>query len=644
MPTEQPRAGAGLNKAQQQAAQHTDGPMLVFAGPGSGKTTVILHRVRHLIESRGADPHEILVATFTKAAAGEMRARYAAMTTNREGVTFCTLHAFFFRVLRTANLCAADSVADTATRHALLRECLQAHNDSPQAHGQHLHLDDETIERLASSISREKNRHPSDDETASRQSGGLDKNSLRALRQAYDNRLRERGLIDFDSMQADCHALFCRNEQALAHWRARYRYILVDEFQDVNRTQYECLRMLAAPRNNLFAVGDDDQSIYGFRGSQPAFLLGFAQDYPEAVTIKLETNYRSNAAIVALSNAVIQSNLTRSQKNMQSAYAAHNTDASPIIARPLNPQAEAQWIAEKIISLQSACPHEEIAVIFRMHIQAQAIMDALARRHIPFTAREAMPNLYAHSIAKDIAAYFRLALNRRDDEALARIIHRPVRYIYKEALHQAIASQSPGGALAALYASPLLTRRHCTALDTLTLHLNVIAKQSACKAIRYLRETVGYDDNLRDYATRRHLNLRTLRETLDALQESARGFASLSDWLTHAEDSITTAKNTVTTHLSDTPANNTAPPHNVTLTTMHGAKGLEFDTVFVAGVVEGIVPHTDCMRADLAEEERRLLYVALTRAKQRLYISVYREHMQTPAAPSRFITPFMADA
>ena len=397
----------------------------------------------------------------------------------------------------------------------------------------------------------------------------------------------------------------------------------------MNHWQYECLRMLAAPHNNFFAVGDDDQSVYGFRGAQPAFLLGFAQDYPDAAVVKLETNYRSSAAVVSLANALIQGNVVRSQKVMESAGA---TGINPIVAHPLNPHAEAQWIAEKIISLQKENPEEEIAVIFRMHIQAQAIMDALIRRHIPFSAREALPNLYTHWIARDIAAYFQLALNRLDDAALARIIHRPSRYIYKEAVSRSMGN--PAGALESLYDSPLLNRRHFESLDGLTFHLNAISRRNAYDAIRFLREGIGYDDFLRSYAAHKQIDAHSFIETTDALQEAARGFDNLTDWLAHAAESANTSQSIAAA----------AKPskQNVTLTTMHSAKGLEFDAVFVAGAVEGIIPHKDCF--ENIDEERRLLYVAMTRARQRLYISVYRECKQVSVEPSRFIEPFMADA
>ena len=616
----------GLNEAQRRAATHTNGPMLVLAGPGSGKTTVILHRVKHLIEACGVEARRILVVTFAKTAATEMRTRYQALSPDG-GVTFSTLHALFFRVLRDAKHYPPESVVDGVKRREILRALMKEH-------GIGRHTDTDAVERLSNELSRIKS---SAGDASANISGhlprGVSRDVLRVLYEAYEHTLAASGQLDFDGMLTECHALFTGNPKELNCWRERYHYILVDEFQDVNRLQYECIQMLAAPRNNLFVVGDDDQSIYGFRGANPSFMLHFRNDYPNAEMAALEANYRSTASIIALANAVIQGNAVRSRKQM---LCVKDTGESPVAAYPQDAHGEAEWLAEKILAMQNMCPYEEMAVIFRMHIQAQTIIDVFTRRRIPFTIREAAPSMHTHWIAKDMQAYMSLAINRRDDEALAAVINKPTRYIYKDAVARAHIEGKAArqGALAALYESERLTRRHFAALDMLTLGLNALQKRNAYDAVRYLREGIGYNEYLAAHAKIRGLDLHTLLDMADALQESARGFADISEWLAHTKAAAHMQKPKQT----DSPA-----PHGVLLSTMHGAKGLEFDVVFVAGAVDGIVPHKDCLTAQALEEERRLLYVALTRARRLLYISAYRESRGSRVSPSRFLEPFLSE-
>jgi len=608
-----------LNDAQVRAVRHHTGPMLVLAGPGSGKTTVILHRVVHLTAVHKVNPRAILVVTFTKAAAEEMRARYETLPGALPGVTFCTLHAFFFRVLRDAGICGLDSVAEGAKRRAIFVRALE------ECDARYV-MNYDALERLANGISRVRNGTADVNNAKVR---GMAADTFRHVYNAYHGILKEEGLIDFDGMQAECYALLKRDERVLARWRARYPYLLADEFQDVNRMQYECLQMLAAPGNNLFAVGDDDQSIYGFRGSAPAFMLAFPNDFPGAAVVALQLNYRSSSPVTALANAVIQANLARGGKRMVS---AGGEGGSPVVAYPPNPQEEADWVADKILSLQKSCAFEEIAVIFRIHIQAQPVMEALKRKSIPFTARESLPNPYTHWIAADLAAYVRLALDRGADEALERIANRPARYLPREAVAQAMTQQ--GNALDALYQSDLLDRRRLASLDSFLLGLNAVARRAPYDALRYIREGISYNEYLTAYAAKRKTDAQPFMDVADALTEAAHGYTTLAEWLAYAENEANAPSE------ARIPAAGTA--HGVTLTTMHSAKGLEFDAVFVIGVVEGIMPHRDsCGTPAEIEEERRLLYVALTRARRWLFISVCQTMNQKPVKPSRFLTPFI---
>ena len=599
-----------LNDAQHRAARHMDGPLLVLAGPGSGKTTVILYRTRFLTEECGIDPRGILVVSFTKASAEEMRTRYNGMTScTAAGVTFSTFHALFFRILCHAGQYTADCVIDGAKQRRILREQMKRLFGNADA---------SIIEHFLHEMSFIRNTMPDGGDFTPQ---SLDRIAFHTLLDAYIAYIRAHRLVDFDSMLSECYALLQDEPQVLAAWRERYRYIMVDEAQDINRLQFECIRLLAAPRRNLFLVGDDDQSIYGFRGAQPGILHQFSREYPNADTVILETNYRATDALVTFSNAVIRENTSRFSRRIVSAGAPGE---APIVAYPQNPYEEAQWVASKIEALKAHISYEEIAVIYRMNIQAQLFCDVFTAKHIPFRARDMAPNLYEHWIARDIDAYFHLALNRADDAAFAQIINKPARRINLD-MHRP--SEAQNGLFAALYhRSPPLGHKQLAALDLLSFGLNTLRKLPAFDAIRCLRRDMEYDKFIHALAKYRKVAPRLYLEIADELLEAARQFPSIAEWLAHADASKAVIPSAVP---------------GVTLTTMHSAKGLEFDAVFIVGAVDDVIPYRGRHSAADAEEERRLFYVALTRARKHLFISAYREKNAGAAQPSCFIRRFI---
>jgi DNA helicase-2/ATP-dependent DNA helicase PcrA len=421
--------------------------------------------------------------------------------------------------------------------------------------------------------------------------------------------------------------LIKENKAVLDRWRSRYKYIMIDEFQDINRVQYEAIRLFAAPLFNLFVVGDDDQSIYRFRGSRPEFLLNLKKDFPMLKSVILNVNYRSTDKIIALCNRVIGHNKNRFQKDIRGTNVAGTL---PLMIMPEDPRQEAFLIANKIKKLSKTEDLNDIAVIYRTNIQSRPLIDAFMDLNIPFQVKDDAPGIYEHWISKDIYAYFRLALSREDSAAFERIANKPKRYISKAAL--AAAKKQGGSVLSNLYDDKTTPGWLRTRLEELMFYLNALKTRTPKEAFRYLRQAIGYDDYLREYAEYRKMNNKGLFEVLAELTEAAKGYETLADYLNHVDDVVYKAKNDRAAKKKSSETQS-----GVTLSTMHGVKGLEYNTVFITSVVEGIVPYERSKTAPELEEECRMLYVAMTRAKRQLIISVIQMRNETEAEKSRYL-------
>lgn len=346
-----------FNETQKKAIRHGEGPMLVLAGPGSGKTTVITNRVRYLTEKSGVDPSCILVITFTRAAAREMKERYEQMTQAGAGrVSFGTFHSVFFLMLKLAYRYQAANIVKEEQRIHFVKEALE---------GCDLEVEDEGefISAVLSEISMVKGELLNLDYYYAK---NCSEAVFKKLYHGYEERLRKSGLLDFDDMLVMCYELLKEREDILAAWQNKYRYILIDEFQDINRIQYEIVKMLARPRNNLFIVGDDDQSIYRFRGAKPEIMLGFERDYPDAKTLLLDTNYRSSRQIVEAAGRVISHNRTRFPKKIR---AARGDGRDVIIREWPSPSEENLAIASELRDYYDmGVPYENMAVLYRTNL------------------------------------------------------------------------------------------------------------------------------------------------------------------------------------------------------------------------------------------------------------------------------------
>lgn len=602
-----------LHPNQIHAISHGTGPMLVLAGPGSGKTTVIIQRIRRLTEKMGVSPYRILIITFTKAAAEQMKTRYAALQ-GKTGVMFGTFHSIFFRILRQACGYSLEQVLSEDERRNTMQKLVTEARISVQDQ-------EEYIQQFFSQYSLMKNQLQ---DVSDFMPEGLPKDEFVALTKKFDGWKRRNEKIDFDDMLTECYEVLSQDEKTRKMWQDRFDYILVDEFQDVNRAQYACLQMLAAPKNNLFVVGDDDQSIYGFRGASPSFMLDFPKDFPGTEKVFLDVNYRCSGRIIRLASQVIGTNMSRYEKNIKGDRDLGER-INVFVAKDSGEEAE--LTAQKIARLlEEGMPIEEIAVIFRTNIQGGAFARALFRRGIPYHLRDGGFHLYDHWIARDLAAYLFLAENRDSDASLLRIVNKPKRYISKDLLAEA--EQMPYGLLRSLHVCPSLQKWQAEHLESLEEDLRQIQKRKPYEALRYVRKVVGYDEYLSDYAAYRKASLPNMIEIADEITETAKGTESGTEFVRKMEELSRQMKE------QSKQKGNT---HGVTLTTFHGAKGLEFGAVFLPSLAEGIIPYEKGRKGSALEEERRLFYVGLTRTKDRLFLSFTENRYEKPLKPSRFL-------
>ena len=609
-----------FTEEQQAAITHVDGPMLVLAGPGSGKTTVITERVRYLIEECGVHPGNILVITFTKAAAEEMKERYEAKPGAGKGtVNFGTFHAVFFKILRFAYNYEAANILKEEERYKILREIACSRMQ------QEITDEKEFVEAISGEISRVKNERFA---LESYYSANCPDEVFREIYMEYDRWLRKENKVDFDDMQLLCYELLTKRPDILAQWQRKYTYVLIDEFQDINRVQYDTIRLLAAPENNLFIVGDDDQSIYRFRGARPELMLHFTEDYPEAKQVTLLCNFRSTAPIVKAALRVVGNNKKRFDKAL---YAKEEQGEAIEFRQYPERKRECAEIAEEIAVLhKTGLPWREIAVLYRTNLQSRAIMGKFMEYNIPFKTRDSVPNLYEHWICRDMVTYIRMAQGSRTRGEFLQIMNRPKRYIARDALGSFTVDFD---LLKDYYEDKdyVVDR-----IEKLEYDLQMIKGLNPFAAINYIRRAVGYDGFLTEYAQYRKMQAEELFDLLAELQEDAAEYPTFEAWFTHmAEYTEQLQRQRAKEKKNMTEA--------VTLSTYHSAKGLEYHTVFLPELNEGMTPHRQALSPEDTEEERRMFYVAMTRAKRRLVLSCMKELRSKELVPSRFVGEVFTD-
>lgn len=605
-----------FHESQLQAIRHKDGPMMVLAGPGSGKTTVITHRVKYLVDTHGVEPGNILVITFTRAAADEMQQRFQKLMEERRlPVSFGTFHSVFFRILKYAYRYDATNIVREEQRVQIIRELMERH---------HIDVEDEAefISSILSEISSVKGEMMDLEYYYSK---NCSEEIFKKLYRGYEEKLLSQSLLDFDDMLVMCYELFTQRKDILQAWQQKYRYILVDEFQDINRVQYEIVRMLAAPEDNLFIVGDDDQSIYRFRGAKPEIMLGFMKDYPRAAQTLLGINYRSTSTIVDTACRLIAHNKTRYPKEIRAERGAGKPVATAVWE---DAQAETRGIVQEIQDyVRMGYRLSDIAVLYRTNMEPRLLMERLMEYNIPFQMRDALPNLYDHWITQDILAYIRIARDGAKRADVLRVINRPKRYISRDALEGQVISWE---AVKSWYQDKgWMVER----IEQLEYDLRMIGRLAPVAAVNYIRKAAAYDDYLREYAEYRRMKPEELLAVADQLQESSAGYQTYDAWFLHMEE--------YGKQLKQQMHNRDREVDSVSLMTMHSAKGLEFPIVYILDANENVTPHHKAVLDADIEEERRMFYVAMTRAKDRLHVCYAKERYGRKQERSRFIDEYL---
>ena len=602
----------GFNEAQAQAIQHTDGPCLVLAGPGSGKTLTIVNRVKYLIEKQKVRPEEILVVTFTRFAAAEMKSRLCLVMGKRDlPVTVGTFHGIYYGILKWAYRMNQENILSETEKYQILRGVINKER-------MEIFDEEDFIQDIAAEIGKVKNNRIPLEEFVSEKCSA---DAFRNIYRNYEQYRKELKKIDFDDMLVLCYELFRSRPDVLAQWQKKFRYVLIDEFQDINRIQYDVIRMLAQPENNLFVVGDDDQAIYGFRGADSELMLGFGKDFPDAKQILLGMNYRSTANIVQNSLKLIENNVERYSKKLE----ANREGGSCLhIQEVKDPVEEAEYVLEEIQKCkENGIKEEEIAILFRVHTDARAVVEAMVERKIPFQMKEHLPNIYEHFIAKDIMAYFRLATGKRRRQDFLQVMNRPKRYLGRDSVS---GSQVSFEDMRKFYCDKdwMIDR-----IDQFEWDVKMLMKMAPYAAIQYIRKRIGYDDFLKEYAFTHQINRSDLNEVLAEIEEAAKAFSSVEEWFAHVEEYTETLK------VKEKERNRPRP--GVRLMTIHASKGLEFKQVFLIAANEGRIPYQKAKTDKEIEEERRLFYVAMTRAKDFLKICYVKIKNGKEVTPSRFV-------
>ena len=609
------------NMPQLLAIRHRDGPAMVLAGPGSGKTYVITQRLRYMIEEYGIPPQQILVVTFSKSAAIEMQSRFYQLTKSRyPEVTFGTFHSIFFQILRNSIHTYPNELMTNEQKIGILRQSLQNLG---------LATDPDTEWVLLMEIARYKNDKRADFKP---DPSLVYAEHFASILQEYQKLARELHRIDFDDMTPDCLHLLETSPGILEKYRERFRYFLVDEYQDINRLQFLCLQKLTQPGNHLFVVGDDDQSIYGFRGSKPEFMLRFKEFYPQAKEFLLNFNYRSHDRILQIANQIIMENQTRFSKHPE-AVNSYPGEVCEVQARTFETEeGERRLLCRYLIAHPKSLT--ESAILFRTNTECSRMAESLAEAGIPFCCREKLRSFYEEAVCMDLFAYLRLASGRMERADFLRVMNKPLRYISREALAR-------GGPFssqmvlhyyqqnAQMYRRVELLLRQCRMAGKMRSHL----------AIGYVVSGMGYDRYLR--TTGQKADYLLAKESVNRLVEEAKETPEIQEFL----DGIVEKKKKIKQALENSRSLN-VERKGVRLMTMHAAKGLEFDTVFLPSLNEGVLPSRHAVSIPEIEEERRLLYVAVTRARKRLYLSFVSGEKDagggTSRLPSRFLRPVLS--
>lgn len=613
--------GKGLiyNENQKKAIMHVEGPLLVAAGPGSGKTSVIAARTAYLIQKANVSPSSILVITFTRAAANEMKDRFRCFpgTTEEHAskVEFGTFHSIFYRIVCTY-YGRFLPVLEQSKASGIIKSILKAMNEP---------FDDDTIQSILTeiSIARIAVRNPDDFK-----SQYFSQAKFLNILNKYERQKRVSKCIDFDDMMLICKNILEADKSCLLQYRQKYKYFLIDEFQDTCEMQFNIVKKLCYPKNNICVVGDDDQSIYGFRGTMQDCLNSFEQYYSPCTSVTLNINYRSTAEIVDLSRKIIANNSKRKLKNLKP---YRGNGESPSIVFPADENSEATFVCDTVESMhKEGFPYHSFAILYRTNIQSRPFIDELVRRDIPFNIRDNLKDFFDHWVCKDLTSYLKLSQNINDIANISQVINRPVRYIPRDIINTVCSKYNQDiRSVYEIFEGSGLKEFQLVKLRELHKDLVSLKNMSPGSAVNYIRRVILYDDYIRKHCMEQGIPADELFNIIDEYEAASSGFNTIKEFLSHIYDVSKKLKDAGKTRYI---------PEGITLSSIHGAKGLEFPYVFVSGALEGFLPHSKCLETgENIEEERRLFYVAVTRAKDKVFICSSEKHHGKTARISRFL-------
>ena len=608
-----------FDRSQSRAIDHFTGPSLILAGPGSGKTTVITHRIINLIQKYHVPPEKILVATFSKAAASEMEERFLSERKKRRTeVThpvFGTFHGIFYSFLTSIPGFHAGRIVSDAQKNEILQTALGMAG---------IRREDAL---LMQSLSGELNRVKSDlfpDEVFVPSS--VPPATFWQIFEIYEQSLAEQDMLDFDDILQKTYELLSHRPDVLTQLQDLFSFFLIDEFQDVSRLQYEIIKLLSSRERNLFAVGDDDQAIYSFRGASSGIMKQFLNDHPDAEKIILHVNYRSVQPIMAASLKVISANKDRFRKNIR-CYHAEAVPSAFQLSRFPSSKEEMASICDRIQEhLKQGIPSNQIAILSRSSLDHAFIRDQLLEQKISVRGSNPLRERIRKDLLKDLSCYMRTASGNCSRKDLLQIINRPSRFISRKAFDGVPENSSEWLQTVAKYyaGNPVMEKR----IEELERHLLFLGECAPYAAISYIWNAIGYRDYIRVYCMEHRQNYADYEQAFSDILEGSKKMASFRQWEEWQREM--TEQSGITASSSE----------GVSVMTMHASKGLEYDVVFLPGLNEGRMPHKKAVTGEAIREERRLLYVAMTRAKKHLYLSFVENYRSKKATPSRFLDCF----
>lgn len=618
--------GVSLDESQSAAVAQTDGSLLILAGAGSGKTRVLTARTAYMLETQKIDPRSVMLVTFTSKAALEMKKRlltYPQMTRAKiNQLVTGTFHSIFYRIL--LFYASKQWASEKLLKKDWQRERIL------KAAGKELGLDEKefTYDLALQQIGYWTNSLllPNEVKPASKW-----EEKVVFLYKKYKEYKEQENLFDFDDMLIGCYRLFTTNRALLDQYQERFHYFLIDEFQDINKVQYELIKLFSGKYKNVCAVGDDDQAIYSFRGSDPGYLLAFENDFPNAKVITLEQNYRSSHEITTTANQIIALNKTRRPKKMKAQFSEHEL---PIVFFPYDEEEEATMIVTDIgEKIANGANPSDFAILYRTNAGSRAIFERLASSNLPFKIDLDADSFYNRFIVKSMLSFLTLSLHEDDPHAAAGIL--PPLFLKQTVLNdlKAISILEDCSLLEALTSLKTIHKFQVKKLKQAVGLIRSLKSLSPLKAIEIIEKEIGFQDYLKKRGSEAN-ELEKGSDDIKDLKVAARSFDTIETFLNHAGHMA--AMNQEIKNLSK------HFPEAITLSTIHRSKGLEYKTVYIISTVDGSIPHDFALSSEdpaAMEEERRLLYVAITRAKEQLYLSIPKNRRGKKAQPSRFLAP-----